>query len=188
MFGEYRARPRQPGFLVPWRTARRTTCLFPDIYLEWQIVKDSPVNMDFLRGFAPFLDYRYWFNPRPVPLGPSLFGGILAFFGWFLIVAVALWLMARGLRKEDPLRAGMLRRFARLLAWTGSIGLLLLLFAYEQLPLLGMRFWVLFLFIMFVIWLCRIITYIVRDYPLSRAQVTERQRLEKYLPVPARNK
>jgi hypothetical protein len=144
--------------------------------------------MGFLRGYAPLLDIHYWFNPRPVPLGPSLVGGILAFFGWFLVVAVALWLIARGLRKEDPLRAGVIRRFSGLLGTTGTIGLLLLLCAYEQLPLLGMRFWVLFLFIMFVIWLCRIIAYIVRDYPARRADLVERQRLQKYLPVSVRNK
>lgn len=144
--------------------------------------------MDFLRGFAPFLDLRYWFNPRPVPLGPSLVGGILAFFGWFLVVAAILWLIARGLKKEDPLKTGVFLRFHRLLAYTGGIGLLLLLFAYEQLPLLGMRFWVLFLFIFFMGWLIRIIVYIVRDYPRKRAEINERKRLGKYLPGSGRSK
>ncbi len=138
--------------------------------------------MDFLRGFAPFLDYHYWFNPRPVPLGPSLVGGIAAFFGWFLVVALVLLLIARGLKKEEPLRSGIFRKFARLMGYTGGIGLVLLLFAYEQLPLLGMRFWVLFLFILFLVWLIRIIAYVVRDYPRRKAEINERRRLEKYLP------
>lgn len=144
--------------------------------------------MEFFRGYAPLLDFHYWFNPRPVPLGPSLVGGILAFFVWFLVAAVALWLIARGLRKDDPLKAGIVRRFSGLLGASGSIGLFLLLCAYEQLPLLGMRFWTLFLFIMFVIWLCRIIAYIVRDYPARRAEIAERQRLQRYLPVSVRSK
>jgi len=144
--------------------------------------------MDFLRGFAPFLDPRYWLNPRPVPLGPSLVGGILAFFSWFLVVAVVLLLIARGMKKDNPLKAGIFRRFSRLMAYTGTIGLLLLFFAYEQLPLLGMRFWVLLLFFLFIGWLARIVVYIVRDYPRKKTDIDERKRLEKYLPGAARNK
>ena len=142
--------------------------------------------MDFLRGFAPFLDYKYWLNAHPVPLGPSLVGGILMFFGWFLVVALILRLIARGLKKDDALKAGICRRFARLMAYTGVIGLLLLLFAYEQSPLLGMRVWVLCLFVAFVAWLVKIIIYVVRDYPGLKKDVLERKRLEKYLPGAAK--
>jgi len=138
--------------------------------------------LNFFRGFAAFLDYKYWLNAHPVPLGPSLVGGIAAFFGWFLLVAVILALIARTQRKIEPLKAGIFRRFARLTAYTGVLGFLLLLFAYEQLPLLGMRFWALLLFVLFIVWLIRIIIYVVRDYPKLRANVLERQRLEKYLP------
>jgi len=144
--------------------------------------------MDFLRGFAPFLDFHYWFNPQPVPLGPTLVGGILAFFSWFLVVAVVLWLIARGLKREEPLKAGIFLRFASLMAYTGAIGLLLLLFAYEQLPVLGMRFWVLSLFILFLIWLLRIIIYVVKDYPVKRKELDEKRRLEKYLPGSGKKK
>ncbi len=143
--------------------------------------------MDFLRGFAPLIDYRYWINPRPVPLGPSLVGGIFAFFAWFLVMALILWLVARGLKGVDKLRAGVFRRFASLLLSSGLLGLLVLFLAYEQLPLLGMRFWFLLVLVYFVARLSASVAYAVRDYPVLRTDAAERRRLEKYLPV-ARNK
>jgi nitrate/nitrite transporter NarK len=138
--------------------------------------------MDFLRGYAAFLDYRYWLNPSPVPLGPSLVSGILSFFAWFLIAAIVLRLAAHGLRKKDALRAEILRRFARILSTTGLLGLLFLFFTYEQLPLFGMRLWFLLLFALFLVWLGRFVAYAVREYPQKRHQLDERRQLEKYLP------
>jgi len=138
--------------------------------------------MAFLRGFAPFLDYRYWFNLYPVPLGPSLVGGIFAFFGWFIIAMIIFRLVAHGLKKRDPLKAAIFLRTSALLGTTGILGLLFLFFAYEEVPLLRMRFWFLFLFVMFAAWVVRIALYIVRDYPVLRDERLERQRLRKYLP------
>jgi phosphatidylserine synthase len=138
--------------------------------------------MAFLRGYAAFLDYRYWMNPNPIPLGPSLVSGILSFFAWFLIVAVGLHLAAHGLRKKDPLRAEMFRRFSGLLSTTGLLGLLFLFFTYEQLPLFGMRVWFLLLFVLFLALLVRFVIYVVREYPQKRHQLDERRQIEKYLP------
>lgn len=138
--------------------------------------------MDFLAGYAPFLNWKYWLNPHPVPLGPSLVGGIFAFFGWFIIATIVLRLVAYSLKKKDGLKAGIFMRFARLMSTTGFLGLLSLFFSYEQLPLLAMRFWFLLLFIMFTAWLLRIAIYVVRDYPAMRDRVAERSRFERYLP------
>lgn len=138
--------------------------------------------MEFLKGYAAFLDYKYWLNPHPVPLGSSLVGSIFAFFGWFIIATVTLQLIAYGLRKKDALKADVFRRFARLMSWTGVLGLLFLFFSYEQIPLLGMRLWFLLLFVMFSLWLLKIALYVVRDYPGLRATQRERAQFEKYLP------
>jgi Ca2+/Na+ antiporter len=139
--------------------------------------------MDFLAGYAAFLDYRYWLNPRPVPLGPSLVGGIFAFFGWILMAGVAFRIAAHVLRKKDKLRSGVCRRLSSLLVTTALLGLLFLFFAYEQLPIFGMRLWFLLLFVLFIAWLARIVAYIVKDYPKERSSLLERLNLEKYLPA-----
>jgi hypothetical protein len=145
-------------------------------------LKLRPTMLELLAGYAAFLDYRYWLNPHPVPLGSSLVGAIFAFFGWFIIATVALRVVAYSLRLKDALKADVFTRFASLLSWTGIIGLVLLFFSYEQIPLLGMRLWFLALFLAFVVWLLRIALYVVRDYPKLRQTQTERARFEKYLP------
>lgn len=135
-----------------------------------------------LLGYKPLFDFRYWLHPRPVPLGPSLVGNILVFFGWFLIVAVVLRLVSRAIKKRDGLKAAVLRRLSTLLGQTGALGLLFLFFTYEQLPVLGMRGWFLLLFLYFLIRLAFIVVWFVRDYPREKARRTEHQRLARYLP------
>ncbi len=138
--------------------------------------------MHSLAGYAALLDYQYWFNPRPVPLGPSLVGSIFAFFGWFVIASAVLYLLARHMKKRDRLREGVIRRFARVLLTTALLGYMFLFFTYEQLPLLGMRLWFLVLFVLFTVWLVRAIIFTLKDYPQLRRQEVERKRYEKYLP------
>jgi len=138
--------------------------------------------MELLQGYAPLLDISYWFNPRPVPLGPSLVGGVFSFFSWFVVVAVALRVIAHFVGKRDRLKSDVAARFARLLGTSGFLGLLFLFFAFEQIPLFGMRFWFLLLFLLFMVWLMRIALFVVRDYPALRRQDTEKRRFERYLP------
>ena len=138
--------------------------------------------MNFLISFVPFFDYHYLFNPSPVPLGPALVGGVFAFFSFFVAAAVTVRVVAGGMRKKAPLEADIARRFSRLLGTTGVLGLLLLFFAYEQLPVLGMRFWIDFLALFFLGWLARIILHVVRDYPRDKTRADQRERFERYLP------
>ena len=138
--------------------------------------------MGFLRGYSAFLNFHYWLNPNPVPLGPSLVSQILTFFGFFIVAAIALRITAHVLRKKDPLRTDILKRFARLLFWTGALGLLALFVSYEQVPFFQMRLWFLCTLFLFVVWLGRIALFIVRDYPTLRLSIEERLQLEKYLP------
>jgi hypothetical protein len=137
----------------------------------------------FLKGFSAFLSFRYWVNPYPVPLGPSLAGGILAFFGWFLVLAVILFVVARGLKKKDRLKYEVIRRFGWLLFATGTWGLIELFLAYEQIPVLGMRLGFLIIFIYFVVKLVLVTIYAVREYPVKRDAATEKARREKWLPT-----
>ena len=72
--------------------------------------------MQFLAGFAAFLDYKYWINTRPVPLGPSLASGFLVFFSWFLGAALVLYMVPRYFRRSDRLKQGIFSRFAKRVA------------------------------------------------------------------------
>lgn len=138
--------------------------------------------MGFLRGYAAFLDYRYWLNLHPVPLGPSLVGSILSFFAWFLVASAALRVAARVVKKKDGRKSDLLLRFARPLSTTGILGLLFLFFSYEQVPLLGMRLWFLLTFVLLIAWVGRVVKFAVTEYPALRREDEEKARLRKYMP------
>ena len=144
--------------------------------------------MQFILGFAAFLDYKYWINIRPVPLGPSLVSGFLVFFSWFLVAAFVLWLVARYFRRVDNLKHGIFRRFAGLMFNVGAIGLLILFFAYEQAPILSMRLWFLTLMVYLLVRLALLTVYIIRDYPQRKAALAERERINRYLPGSSKKK
>lgn len=138
--------------------------------------------MDFLRGYAPLLDHRYWLNLRPVPFGPSLVGGIFSFFTWFVVASIALRVASRMLRKKDPRLADLLKRFARPLSTAGLLGLLCLFFAYEQVPVLNMRLWFLLTLVFFAWQTGKAVAFAMQEYPSLRRGDAEKQRIEKYMP------
>lgn len=138
--------------------------------------------MGIFRSLAPFVDYKYWLNLHPVALGPDLVTGLLSFFAWFVVAAVALRVAARFLKKKQLRVSQLLRKFAGPLFVTGILGLLLLFFTYEQAPVLGMRMWFLFLGIYFLFLIGRVVTYAVLEFPRLRREDAEKARLQKYMP------
>jgi heme exporter protein D len=138
--------------------------------------------MAFLRGYAALLSYKYWLNLHPVPFGPTLVNGVLAFFVWFLVAAIVLFFVARSVRKQRQHLADVLRRLARPLTNAGLLGLLFLFFTYEQVPVLGMRLWFLVTFVIFFVQIGRAVSFIVIDYPRLQRADAEKARIEKYLP------
>jgi hypothetical protein len=140
--------------------------------------------MDTLAGYSALLDYRYWLNPYPVPLGPSLVAQIFAFFAFFVVAAAVLAGVAYYFRKKDELLAGLLRRFAAPTAWTGGLGLLFLFFAYEQSPLLGMRLWFLLIFALFFTRMVFAVAYAVKEFPKLRAERRTKSEFERWIPQP----
>jgi hypothetical protein len=137
-------------------------------------------------GYAPLLDIRYWLNPRIIPLGPLLVGKFVFFLGWFVLAAVALLVAARLLRKSDKLKSQVVGRFGAVLLQAGLLGYLVLFLAYEQVPILGMRFWALVWLALFIYWTVRAVRFAVKEYP-ARAERLERLRaFRKYLPNSSR--
>lgn len=140
--------------------------------------------MDTISSLPWYLDYRYWLNPYPVPIGPSLVAQIMAFFGFFLLAAIVLAGVAHALRKRDALLASLLGRFAAPVAWTGVLGMLFLFFAYEQSPFLGMRFWFLFITGFFLVRLGYAVHYAVREFPRLRLERRDKAEFERWIPKP----
>src|SRR5690606_18463540 len=95
---------------------------------------------------------------------------------------IALRLVARSLKKKQPRHAELALRGARPLSTTGILGLLCLFFAYEQIPLLGMRLWFLLLTVFFFYMVARLARYVVVEFPDLRQHDLEKARIQRYLP------
>ncbi len=135
-----------------------------------------------LAGYSVLLNYQYWINPTPVPLGPSLVGKIVFFLGWILVIAIALHVAERVIRKNDKLKSRMVAMFSSVLYNAFFLGLVILFFAYEQIPILGMRLWSLLWLIVLVFWLARTTAKVLREYPQRRDYIARMSELRKYLP------
>lgn len=130
---------------------------------------------------SPFLTFSYWTSLTPPPFTPMAVYVLLAFFGLVLASGFAVWgVAARGNKRKLLKRA--LGRAASHLAWTGFTGLLLVLFAYEEIPLLSMRAAYPAWFIWFAIGIVLIARYIWKDIPSLEGQQRERAELQKWLP------
>jgi hypothetical protein len=136
-----------------------------------------------LVGNSALLDISYWTNTRPVPIGPSLVGGFVFFLGWFLLAGLALTIAAYVVKKSgDKLKARVLSEFASAMLKTGFLGYFLLFLAYEQIPVLGMRLWVLCWLGLFCWWTATAVRFATNEYPARRSRREKLQELRKYLP------
>lgn len=136
-----------------------------------------------LAGYSAFLDYHYWTNVQPVPLGPSLVGGFVFFLGWFMLAGLALAIAAYVIKKGgDKLKARVLSTFSGAMLKTGFLGYLFLFFAYEQLPVLSMRLWALVWLASFCLWTATAVRFATKDYPERRSRAERLKELRKYLP------
>jgi hypothetical protein len=65
---------------------------------------------------------------------------------------------------------------------TGIAGLVYLFFGWQGVALLGARFWLLLIGLVFVIWLGFILRYIYVDMPKRRAEIDSKRKYQKYIP------
>lgn len=129
----------------------------------------------------PLLTTHFWFQNTPPPLLPSNERLLFAVFAVLLILG-AIIRMVGSHRKEDRHVTEMFSRFGRLCVTIGLLGLLFFFFTYEQIPLLGSRFWFLALGLLAIIWFAMIVHYVVKVVPVERSHEAAQKEKEKYLP------
>lgn len=124
----------------------------------------------------------FWFSFGWNPLQPKTALILTVFFALVFVGGIGCYLAPRYSEKIDkPLRR-VLQSVAQLCLTAGILGLLWTFFAYEQVPLLSARFWMLALAIGvlvragFIGWTAHIII------PAEREAARVKERFEKYLP------
>lgn len=125
------------------------------------------------------LKLSFWFNIRPIPLLPiynKAFTGFVILLG---VLFIASFFIKKAYKKS--LYGKVLEDIYSFLFSNFGIGLILLFFNYEMIPLLSARFW-------FILWALEMglwIYMIVRDakkIPARKEQFDKEKEFKKYLP------
>lgn len=125
------------------------------------------------------LSLKYWFGVRPGDLMPQ---AQIAFI-IICVVLLCLAFYAWQWKKNNPknLYRKVFLRIETFAITNFLIGLVLLFFEYEAVPILSMRFWALLWLVSMGVWKW----FIYKDYqnvPIIKQQIAESQKLKKYIP------
>ncbi len=123
----------------------------------------------------------YWFNPLPGPWVAIYLKLISAFFVLLVVVGLIAWQLSKR-DKDDKLTAKLWLKIEYFSLTLGIVGLLLLLIRQQNIYFLSMPFWFLLLIVVALIWLYKIIKYVLREMPERRKELEEKKIKEKYLP------
>ena len=131
---------------------------------------------------GPLFTLQYWMALLPPPIITPLFLYLmLTVFGGLLAVGI-LMIVLSGKLSDRVFWAKAAPKLASLFGWMGAFGLIHVWVAYEQIYLIGARFWLLLWAGAFLIWLGLILKYILVNIPDEAAEFAEKKRIEKYIP------
>jgi len=134
---------------------------------------------------SPIFNVSFWFSQFPQPLTPIFEKIFFIIFAAVLVAGIVVRIISNQ-RERDRYAELIYQKIATLLITMGALGLIWFFFTYEQIPLLGARFWFLFWMLAVVIWTALIARYTYMTVP--RLRVEEHQRKEKMKYFPDRKK
>lgn len=132
-----------------------------------------------------FFTSTFWFSSALASMSSSKIIFLLIVFGGFIALAIFAKVMVHLKRSDKGLEIfsrRIYRKFYNFFLTFGLIGLALVFFNYERVPLLNIRFLYVLCGVGFVIWLVFILRYIFKEIPVQRAKIKQKQEFEKYLP------
>lgn len=132
-------------------------------------------------NFNQLLSFKYFFTLRPGVLSVETRQLMLIVFG----VCLVLFFVFRALAYVKKEQLSLVKLFKKIyIFWlvNALMGFIWLFFRAEAVPLLGARFWILFLFIVDLVWLFYIIKYGVKQMPKEKKEKEEQKLFKKYLP------
>ncbi len=132
-------------------------------------------------NFSQLLSFKYFFTLRPGVFSAETKQIVFIVFCACLVLFFVFRLLAY-LRKEQPPLAKLFKKIYIFWLVNALIGFIWLFFRAEAVPLLGARFWILFLFIADLVWLFYIVKYGVKQMPKEKKEKEEWKQFKKYLP------
>ena len=134
---------------------------------------------------SPLFDLSFWFSRFPQPLTAVYEKVFFIIFVAVLVAGVVVRIISNQ-RERDRYAELIYHKIATLLITMGILGLVWFFFTYEQIPLLGGRFWFLFWVLGTAGWAAGIAIYAYKTVP--RLRIEEHQRKEKMKYFPPRKK
>ncbi|MFA5413740.1 MAG: hypothetical protein WC348_04365 [Patescibacteria group bacterium] len=131
-------------------------------------------------NFERLLDLNFWFALRPTALSEKTTIILAIGFAVFLVLGIICGFLAKT-KKQNPPMVKLLRKFKKMFSTMAVVGFIVLFFTYEQIYLLGSRFWFLAWFIGLVVWVVFIVLYAARKMPKEKDELEKKQKYLKYL-------
>ena len=129
------------------------------------------------------LTLKFWFGLYPPALTPLVSKILLVLFVAVFLLGIIAKIYAIKTKLEKWNRRAI-DKTASLLITMGAFGLLLFVFAYEQIPVLSMRAGYIFWLIILAIWIYFLYNFVRKEIPRQRALKQEREHQDKWLPKP----
>ena len=132
-------------------------------------------------NLQPLIDPNFWFNLQPHALSPGFDRAFFLFFSILIITGAVSRIVMRH-KKSDRHLAKAYRMVSQMLLSMGLLGTAMFFFTYEEIYILGARFWFLLWGIGLVVWIVFIVRYAKKKIPLLRTADLEKNKENKYLP------
>jgi len=127
-----------------------------------------------------FFDPHHLFSVRPGAMQARAVLILLVIFAGLIVAGIIIKTV--GKKTPDILKVKGLERVFHLTLTIGLLGLIYLFFAWQGIPLLAARFWLLIIIITMVVWLIFILKYLLVQAPKQRQTIKQKRQFEKYLP------
>jgi ACR3 family arsenite efflux pump ArsB len=129
----------------------------------------------------PLITFSFWFSLFPESLGPVFERIFFLLFGLMIVLGAVVRIVARH-RKDDKYVIRTFKKIGQMLLVMGLLGLLWFFFTFEEIYLLGARFWLLIWVIAAGYWTFTIWRYVKKTIPAERAATQNKADFNKYLP------
>ncbi len=123
----------------------------------------------------------FWFDKTPVPLTPGFEKAFFILFVLCLIAGAVVRIIAKR-REREQYVAAIFAKVGYLLVTMGILGLIWFFFTFEQIPLLGSRFWFLIWLLGIIAWVLWILRFVYKEVPQLRQRDKDRVERMKYFP------
>lgn len=136
---------------------------------------------------SPLFSPSFWFDLSPNALSPGFDKAFFVAFSLLVLAGAVARVMARH-KKDDRYLVKAYLMVGDMLVAMGLLGMVFFFFTYEEIYLLGARFWFLVWGIGFLFWISYIVKYVKVKIPAMRAEVKEKNQQNEYLPRSKRRK